>query len=134
MRDRRMTLWCAFTIETPHTKIYHIGDTGFHDGINFKKARDLHGGFDLAILPIGAYEPRWFMKGQHMNPEEAVLAFRLLSAKSAIGHHWGTFQLTDEPITEPEEKLKKALSESAIDMTRFYASRPGQVWTNEVTV
>lgn len=131
MRDRRMTLWSAFTIETPHARIHHIGDTGFHDGINFKKAREVHGSFDLAILPIGAYEPRWFMKGQHMNPEEAVEAFELLNAQSAIGHHWGTFQLTDEPITEPEEKLKKALSDKAIDPERFYASRPGQIWTNE---
>jgi len=125
-----MTFWCAFTLETPSAKIHHIGDTGFHDGINFKKAAETHGGFDLAILPIGAYAPRWFMKGQHMNPAEAVEGFKLLNAKAAIGHHWGTFQLTDEPIEEPEEKLHEALAEHGLGQQTFYASRPGQVWNN----
>jgi hypothetical protein len=67
-----MALWAAFVIETPHGRIYHIGDTGFHDGINYRPQPEKHGGFRLGILPIGAYEPRWFMKGQHQNPEEAV--------------------------------------------------------------
>lgn len=130
MKDRRMTLWSAFTVETPNRKIYHVGDTGFHKGINFIKAVEKHQGFDVAILPIGAYEPQWFMKGQHMNPEEAVEGFKLLNAKQAIGHHWGTFQLTDEPIEEPAQKLAEALKTASIDPARFYASRPGQIWTS----
>ncbi len=130
MRDRHMALWCAFTIETAGVKIHHVGDTGFHDGINFTRARDTHGSFDVAILPIGAYEPRWFMKGQHMNPQEAVESFKLLNARSAIGHHWGTFQLTDEPIEEPREQLAEALAAGSIDPQNFIASLPGQVWTN----
>ncbi len=68
------------------------------------------------------------MKSQHMNPAEAVEAFRLLNARQAIGHHWGTFQLTDEPIDEPAELLELALTENNIPMTDFYASRPGQIW------
>lgn len=134
MRDRRMALWCAFTIETPHAKIHHIGDTGFHNGIFFDAAREAHGGFDLAILPIGAYEPRWFMKGQHMNPEEAVEGFRRLNARAAVGHHWGTFQLTDEPIEEPREKLAEALKAASVAPDTFIASLPGQVWQSAATV
>jgi len=72
MGDRRMALWAAFVVETPGGKIYHIGDTGFHDGINYRAAAGRHGGFRLALLPIGAYEPRWFMPGQHQVPDEAV--------------------------------------------------------------
>lgn len=129
LNDRRMTLWCAFTIETPQRKIHHIGDTGFHDGINFRKAYERHGAFDLAILPIGAYEPRWFMRYQHMDPHEAVEGFSLLNAAAAIGHHWGTFQLTDEPVSEPREKLQQALAEKAIVPERFLAGHPGQVFS-----
>lgn len=128
LNDRRMTLWCAFTIETPSLRIHHVGDTGFHEGINFRKAAERHGDFDLAILPIGAYEPRWFMRYQHINPDEAVEAFRLLGARRAIGHHWGTFQLTDEPVSEPAERLASALAAGSIDPGRFIAGRPGQVW------
>ncbi len=66
-----MALWGAFVIETLAGKIYHIGDTGFHhQGINYKAAAEKHGSFRLAILPIGAYEPRWFMQGQHQNPKK----------------------------------------------------------------
>ena len=103
MTDRRMALWAAFVIETPAGRIYHVGDTGFHDGRNYRAAAGKHGGFRLAILPFGAYEPRWFMKGQHQNPSEAVEGFRLANAQWAAGHHWGTFQLTDEAIEEPRE-------------------------------
>ena len=129
LRDRRMTLWCAFTVETPRFKLHHVGDTGFHDGINFRAAAEKHGGFDLAILPIGAYEPRWFMKFQHIDPCEAVEGMQLLKAKRAIGHHWGTFQLTDEPVDEPKEKLAVALAEAGIAAEAFEAAHPGQVFT-----
>ena len=71
-------------LETFKGKIYHIGDTGFHRGINYKAAAEKHGGFRLACLPVGAYEPRWFMKGQHQNPEEAVEGFSFANAK----RHW----------------------------------------------
>ncbi|WP_083649681.1 MBL fold metallo-hydrolase [Salaquimonas pukyongi] len=128
LRDVQMTLWCAFSLETPGLKIHHVGDTAFHKGAHFRAAAQKHGGFDLAILPIGAYEPRWFMKAQHINPQEAVEGFRLLGAKRAIGHHWGTFQLTDEPVSEPKEKLAEALAEAGIQADRFEAAHPGQVF------
>ncbi|MBR0557696.1 MBL fold metallo-hydrolase [Ciceribacter sp. L1K23] len=126
--DRRMALWAAFVIETPAGKIYHIGDTGFAEGKHYAAAREKHGGFRLAILPVGAYEPRWFMKGQHQNPEEAVEGFRLAGAAYAIGHHWGTVKLTDEAIDEPVIALNKALDERGIARDRFRPMRPGEVF------
>ncbi|MGI9569758.1 MAG: MBL fold metallo-hydrolase, partial [Desulfobulbia bacterium] len=130
-RDRRMALWSAFVIETPAGRIYHIGDTGFHSGINYRNAAEKHSDFELAIIPIGAYEPRWFMKGQHQNPFEAVEGFKLCNTRKAIGHHWGTFQLTNESIEEPKELLAKALSESGLTNDLFIAMVPGQVWKNQ---
>ncbi|MEN9894754.1 MAG: hypothetical protein RIR97_606 [Pseudomonadota bacterium] len=124
--DRRMALWAAFVINTPSGKIYHIGDTGFHDGIDYKAAAHKHGGFRLAILPIGAYEPRWFMQGQHQNPEEAVQGMMLCKAEQALGHHWGTFQLTDEGVHQPVDALHAALEKAGIDRTRFRAMHPGE--------
>jgi L-ascorbate metabolism protein UlaG (beta-lactamase superfamily) len=125
-RDRRMALWAAFVIETPHGKIYHIGDTGFHDGINYRAAAEKHGGFRLGILPIGAYEPRWFMKGQHQNPEEAVAGMKLAGIRHAVGHHWGTFQLTNEAIEDPLRALDAALQRAGVAPERFQPLRPGE--------
>ncbi|MFD2237140.1 MBL fold metallo-hydrolase [Aureimonas populi] len=128
LTDRRMALWAAFVIETPAGKIYHIGDTGFGGGSNYRDAREKHGGFRLALLPIGAYEPRWFMSGQHQNPAEAVEGMRLAGARFAAGHHWGTFQLTDEGITRPLDALRAALASSRIEPDRFRPLRPGEAW------
>lgn len=124
--DRRMALWCAFVLETSKGKIYHIGDTGFHSGINYKAAAEKHGGFRVACLPVGAYEPRWFMKGQHQNPEEAVQGFKLCKTQSAIGHHWGTFQLTNEALEAPRDDLITALEKAGIEQNRFVALEAGQ--------
>jgi L-ascorbate metabolism protein UlaG (beta-lactamase superfamily) len=126
--DRRMALWAGFVLETPGGRIYHVGDTGFHNGINYRAAAEKHGAFRLAILPFGAYEPRWFMKGQHQNPEEAVEGMLLCNAAHVAGHHWGTFQLTDEPIDEPREKLMAALAAKDIPPRRFRPMRAGEVW------
>lgn len=126
--DRRMALWASFIIETPAGKVYHIGDTGYHDGSLFARHGREHGPFRLAILPIGAYEPRWFMSDNHMNPAEAVSVFRALGAEEAIGHHWGTFKLTNEGVERPLEALEAALREAGVPPARFRASRPGQVW------
>ena len=127
LRDRLRALWAAFVIEAPGGRIYHVGDTGFHDGKIFPAARDKHGRIKLAILPIGAYEPRWFMAEQHMNPDEAVRALIGLGAERAIAHHWGTFQLTNEGVTRPPEDLKQALAHYNIDERRFVVLRPGEV-------
>lgn len=128
MGDRRMALWTGFVIETPAGRIYHVGDTGFHKGINYRAAAERHGGFRLALLPFGAYEPRWFMEGQHQNPEEAVAGMKLCGAAFAAGHHWGTFQLTNEPIAEPRERLTAALDAGSIGTDRFRPLLPGESW------
>lgn len=128
MRDRRMALWASFVVETEAGRIYHVGDTGFHRGINYRAAAEKHGGFRLAILPIGAYAPRWFMEAQHQNPDEAVEGMVLAKAAFAIGHHWSTFQLTDEAIEEPRQKLQQALEARGLPRARFRAMRPGESW------
>jgi L-ascorbate metabolism protein UlaG (beta-lactamase superfamily) len=126
--DRRMALWAGFVIETAAGSIYHVGDTGFHGGANYRHAGEKHGGFRLAILPFGAYEPRWFMKGQHQNPDEAVEGMLLCNAAHVAGHHWATFQLTDEPIDEPLRKLEAALADKGVAAGRFRPMRAGEVW------
>jgi L-ascorbate metabolism protein UlaG (beta-lactamase superfamily) len=128
MGDRRMALWAAFVLTTPAGKIYHVGDTGFHDGINYEAARQKHGGFRLAILPFGAYEPRWFMKGQHQNPEEAVKGMKLCNAAYVAGHHFATFQLTDEGIDAPVLALDAALKAEGVEPDRFRPLRAGEVF------
>ena len=124
--DRCMALWASFVIESAAHRIYHVGDSGFHEGRNFAAARERHGRFDLAVLPIGAYEPRWFMRDQHMDPEEAVAAFRLLGAERAVGHHWGTFQLTNEAIDAPRIALEAARAGAGLKNGEFLPLRPGQ--------
>jgi L-ascorbate metabolism protein UlaG (beta-lactamase superfamily) len=128
LRDRRMALWGAFTLTTPAGVIHHIGDTGYGDGSIFRAIRAEFGPPRLAILPIGAYAPRWFMRDLHMNPQDAVQAMADLGAAQALGHHWGTFRLTDEPIDEPPTQLAEALTAAGIEPARFPALRPGQVW------
>ncbi|MCM2293354.1 MBL fold metallo-hydrolase [Allorhizobium sp. BGMRC 0089] len=126
--DRCMALWAAFVLTTSSGSIYHVGDTGFHNGINYRAAAEKYGGFRLAILPIGAYQPRWFMRGQHQDPKEAVEGFRLCRASYAIGHHFGTFRLTDEPMGEPPEQLQQALIAADIEPDRFRALNAGEVF------
>ncbi len=126
--DRRMALWTSYVVAGPAGRIYHIGDTGYHDGAFFREHGRAFGPFKLAILPIGAYEPRWFMSDNHMNPDEAVQVMRDLKAESAIGHHWGTFQLTNEGIERPREALGVAVEAAGLPAGSFRASLPGTVW------
>jgi L-ascorbate metabolism protein UlaG (beta-lactamase superfamily) len=128
MTDRFMALWGNFVIDAPAGRIYACGDTGYDEDSIFPRMKAKYGGFRLALLPIGAYEPRWFMKEQHMNPEEAVKVFQELGADAAIGHHWGTFNLTNEGVDDPRAALDLALAEARIDPRLFAAFRPGQVW------
>ena len=106
--DRNRALWAGYVIDTPGGRIYFGGDTGFGDGRVFREAGQRLGPFRLAPLPIGAYEPRWFMKDQHVNPDEAVQAHSLLRAERSLGMHFGTFQLTDEAIDAPLRALEAA--------------------------
>ena len=126
IKDRRMALWAAFVLETPQGKIYHVGDTGFHDGLNYQALLDKHGEMQVSILPIGAYEPRWFMRGQHQNPDEAVQGHLICRSKTTIAHHWGTFQLTDEAIEAPLEALAEAKQKHGISDDDFVVLRPGE--------
>jgi len=120
-KDRRMALWGGFMLRTPQALIYFAGDTGYGDGAIFRQMRADHGSPDLALLPIGAYAPRWFMAPQHTDPEEAVQILLDLEASQAIAIHWGCFQLTDEPREEPIDRLKKAMDDRGIRRERFLA-------------
>ncbi|MBI3433854.1 MAG: MBL fold metallo-hydrolase [Proteobacteria bacterium] len=126
--DRNKALWAAFVIDTPAGRIFHVADSGYGDGWHFRTARERHGPFRLAILPVGAYEPRWFMRDQHMNPREALKAFADCGGEFALGHHYGTFQLTDEAIEAPVEALAAARLQAGVSAERFGLLRPGQVW------
>jgi len=101
--DRNKTLWCGYVIECQGGRVYFAGDTGF--GPHFARIREKFGSPTLALLPIGAYEPRWFMSPIHMAPDEAVKAHAILGAKTSIAIHHGTFQLTDESIDTPKKQL-----------------------------
>lgn len=125
--DRRRTLWASFAFETPAGFFYHVGDTGFDGGRNFFAARRRYGPARLAVLPIGAYEPRDVMAPQHQEPDEAVRAARFLEAEMAIGSHWGYFKLTDEAVDDPPRRLAAALQRWDHPPARFVAGRPGLV-------
>ena len=127
LSDRNMSLWASFVIDAPYGKIYFVGDSGYGGGRLFHRARERNGPFRLALLPIGAYEPRWFMRDQHMNPADSVQAFKDCGAEFALAHHYGTFQLTDEAIDAPPLALTEALRAAGIAPGRFRALRPGEV-------
>ena len=126
--DRNKALWASFVIDTPAGRIYHVGDSGYGDGVYFRAAREQYGPFKLAILPIGAYAPRWFMSENHMNPDEAVQTFRDCGAEFALAHHFGTFRMADDGFDEPQQLLAAALQAAAIPAERFRALKPGEVW------
>jgi L-ascorbate metabolism protein UlaG (beta-lactamase superfamily) len=126
--DRNKALWASFVIETPAGKLYIVCDSGYGDGKHFRRVAEAHGPLRLAILPIGAYEPRWFMKDQHMNPSDAVKALADCGAAQALAHHHGTFQLTDEAIDAPAIALGEALDEAKMAREKFVALKPGQVF------
>ena len=128
-----MALWSSFVVDTPGGRILFAGDTGFHGGGHYRRLAERHGGFRLAILPIGAYEPRWLMEPHHQNPEEAVEGMALCNAANAAGCHWGTIQLTDEPIEEPRQRLFKALDEKGVARERFRPMLAGEVWDVPLT-
>jgi len=125
--DRNKALWASFVLETPAGKIYIVCDSGYGEGKHFRSVAEAHGPLRLAILPIGAYEPRWFMRDQHMNPSDAVKALADCGAEQALAHHHGTFQLTDEAIDAPVVALHAALGQAKIPRERFVALQPGQV-------
>ena len=111
--DRGATLWCGWALAAAQgQRVFFAGDTGFHP--EFASIAERYGPFDLALLPIGAYEPRWFMRAIHMNPEEAVEACRALGARVMIPIHWGTFKLTDEAMDEPPLRARAAWHQAGL--------------------
>jgi L-ascorbate metabolism protein UlaG (beta-lactamase superfamily) len=126
--DRNKALWASFVLETPAGNIYIVCDSGYGEGKHFRRVAEAHGPLRLAILPIGAYEPRWFMRDQHMNPSDAVKALFDCGAEQALAHHHGTFQLTDEAIDAPAIALGAALDEAKLPREKFAVLKPGQVW------
>lgn len=125
--DVRMALWAGHHLTTPSGSVWFAGDTGYGDGVIFREMRERLGAPDVAVIPIGAYEPRWFMSAQHVNPAEAVRIFKDVGAGQALGIHWGTFQLTDEARDAPRLALASALSAAGLPPLRFVATQPGTV-------
>lgn len=117
LNDRNATLWGGFVLQIGNKQIYFAGDSGYGDYL--VRTYERFGPMDIAILPIGAYAPRWLMQNVHMNPEEAVQAHLDLHAAKSIGMHFGTFQLTAEPIDEPEERLKAAVKAAGLKEDAF---------------
>jgi L-ascorbate metabolism protein UlaG (beta-lactamase superfamily) len=122
--DQCRSLWGGFVIQSKLGKIFFAGDTGYNS--HFKKIYEKFGPMDLSLLPIGAYEPRWFMKDAHMNPADAVQAHLDLHSKKSVGIHFGTFRLTDEGIDDPTHDLKTALATAQVDPLSFVAPKLGQ--------
>lgn len=123
LADTNRALWGGFVIEGSK-RLYHIGDSGYFPG--FQAAKEVFGGFDTAILPVGAFEPRWFMKPQHMNPTESVQAFLDLEADRFVGMHWGTFDLTDEPIWEGPDRVRRLFQERSLASDQLSLPVPGE--------
>ena len=124
--DRNESLWGAWHFKNNSHSFIHLGDTGYTN--DFKEIRKKLGPVDLAAIPIGAYEPRWIMEFSHMNPEEAVMSYFDLEATEAVGMSWGTFILTDEPVTEPLEKLNEALQRYDLSESDFFTLAHGETY------
>ena len=123
--DRNTTLWTGWVVRIGERQFYFAGDTGYnaHD---FREARERLGPMDLSLIPIGAYNPRWFMKNVHVNPAEAAQIHLDLESRLSIGMHWKTFRLTDEPSNEPPYALYLALKKHSISTDAFRVLEPGQ--------
>jgi N-acyl-phosphatidylethanolamine-hydrolysing phospholipase D len=118
------TLWCGWVFEKLNYKIFFCGDTGYSkDFLNIQKK---FGYMDLSLLPIGAYAPRWFMKNHHCNVEEAIQIHKDIQSKKSVAMHWGTFQLTDEPMDEPPKLLKSLSSDNDLSSEEFITMQHGE--------
>lgn len=124
--DRSQTLWGGYAVFAPDLHWYFAGDTGYSKDFADTGARfaDRHteargGGFDIALIPIGAYQPRWFLAEQHIDPPEAVQIHRDLGAKRSVGIHWGTFELSDESLDQPPKDLAIAATAQGLEAQDF---------------
>jgi len=133
LTDRLKTLWGGFAVFAPDCHLFYAGDTGYsRDFVEMRErfAARQHaaagGGFDLALLPLGAYEPRWFMQTQHINVDEALKIHRDLGAKRSLGVHWGTFELSDEALDEPPRALARQRGAHGLDEQDFFVLAIGE--------
>jgi N-acyl-phosphatidylethanolamine-hydrolysing phospholipase D len=113
---RNSTLWCSWLLDNGRRRYYFAGDSGYFQG--YAEFGRLFAPIDVAMMPIGAYQPRWFMRPQHMDPPEALRAFQELGARAMMPIHWGTFDLTDERIDRPPQDLAAAVNETKTDPAR----------------
>ncbi len=123
---RNATLWGSWMIDNGARRYYFGGDSGYYHG--FAEIGRRFPGIDVALLPIGAYEPRWFMRFQHVDPGEALQAFRDLGARHMIGMHWGTFDLTNEPADLAPRVLRQLAAEQGDDPARIHTLAVGERW------
>ena len=124
--DRNKSLWAGWMMKWEDFSFYFAGDSGYSS--DFKETAKRLGSPTLAAIPIGAYEPRDFMKAAHMNPEEAVKAFEDLEAKYGVAIHWGTFKLTTERMDEPPKRLLQSLKDQQIPSDKFRSLSHGEKW------
>lgn len=127
LHDTNEMLWGGFVVEGSSARVYHSGDTAWFEG--FKEIGQRFPGLDAAMLPIGAYDPQWFMSKQHMNPEEAVQAYADLGATEFLAMHWGTFKLTDEPLDEPPQRAESEWSRRGLARERLHVLPVGASFT-----
>lgn len=125
--DRNRSLWmgCAVESKKSNKRFYFAGDTGYNP-YDFKEIGKRLGSFDLGMIPIGVYSPRRFMKAVHVNPEESVLIHQEVQSKLSVGGHWGTFNLSSEPLDRPPYDLYCALQKQEISTKEFRVLNPGQ--------
>ena len=126
IRDRNKSLWGGWFIKSSERSLFHAGDTGYSQ--DFNVTRKKLGSPDMAMIPIGAYDPQWFMSYSHVNPEEAVQISRDLGSRQSLAMHWGTFLLTDEEVLEPSVLLRKALEDKNLDKEYFMTLKPGEIF------
>ena len=123
--DRNERLWGGFVYESRDGVAYHAGDTAMSELV-FRAIGERCPRIDWAMLPIGAYDPTWFMAAQHMGPEEAGRAWELLGARTLVAMHWGTFKLTDEPVNEPPERIRAWFDEHGYPRDRLWVLDVGE--------
>ena len=124
--DVNEMLWGGFVVEGGGVRVYHAGDTAYFAGFSDIGRRFPH--LRAAMLPIGAYDPPWFMEPQHMNPEQAIQAHLDLGAEHLLAMHWGTFKLTDEPLDEPPFRLEAEWKRRALRPDHLHVLAVGATW------
>ena len=125
LADRNKSLWGGWFMSFPNFKAYHAGDSGYSQ--DFLDTQAKLGSPDLSLIPIGAYAPSWFMKANHVNPEEALQVALDLGSKKNYAMHWGTFPLSDEETLEPPKLLEEALTKKNLPVDFFEILKPGQL-------